>query len=42
MLQAGATIEDPLLMAVLLDDAATVRALAVDFPRKPGTTNFLF
>ena len=30
MLQAGATIEDPLLMAVLLDDAATVRALAVD------------
>jgi len=33
MLQAGATIDDPLLQAVLLDDAATVRALAKD-PRQ--------
>jgi len=30
MLQAGATVEDPLLLAALLDDAAAVRALATD------------
>lgn len=30
MLQAGATVEDPLLLAALLDDAASVRNLARD------------
>lgn len=30
MLDAGAAIEDPLLLAVLLDDAAAIRALATD------------
>jgi hypothetical protein len=34
MLDAGAVMDDPLLQAVLLDDAPTLRCLVTDFPQR--------
>jgi ankyrin repeat protein len=34
MLNAGAVIDDPLLEAVLLDDASTLRRLVTEFPQR--------